>query len=443
MSSLPPDPSTAGVTEKIQWADPGDETLAVADFGIDTKAQTLSSAWSDYVARIKGGNLGSIPAVLGILVLVGFFGGTRHKTFLSVYNFANLLQQAALIIAIAIAVTFVLVLGEIDLAAGLTAGVTAAAIAASLKDGRPLVVALIIGFAAAAAIGIFTGFLVSRIGIPSFVVTLANFLMWQGVVLQITSEGGTIRVTDKYIVALDNGNLSVVASWLMFAVVVGGFAGARLWTAYGRRRRGVESTPTSVIVAQTAGLAVLWGVPTALLSQNRAKVEGKVIRGVPWAVLVILLLVVGLTFLVTRTAWGRHLYAVGGNSEAARRAGINVARIRMSAFVVCALLAGVGGLFIASRLNSVDPQIGGNDTLLVAVGAAVIGGTSLFGGRGRIVNAVLGGLVLAIIDNGLPLVGTMAGINFSKSGVKFIVKGVIVLIAASVDALSRRSASST
>ncbi len=418
-------------------------TQAVADFGIDTEAQTLSSSWTDYVARIKGGNLGSIPAVLGILVLVAFFGGTRHKTFLSVYNFANLLQQAALIIAIAIAVTFVLLLGEIDLAAGLTAGVAAAAIASELKSGRPLVVALLIGFAAALAIGVFTGFLVARIGIPSFVVTLANFLMWQGVVLQITSEGGTIRVTDKYVVALDNGNLAVWASWALFVIVVGGFAGARLWSAYSRRRSGVESAPTAVILAQTAGLAVLWGIPTALLSTNRAKVAGKTIEGVPWAVLVIVILVVSLTFLVTRTAWGRHLYAVGGNPEAARRAGINVARVRMSAFVVCALLAAVGGLFIASRLNSVDPQIGGNDTLLVAVGAAVIGGTSLFGGRGRIVNAVLGGLVLAIIDNGLPLVGHIAGIDFSKSGVKFVVKGVIVLIAASVDALSRRSATSS
>ena len=428
----------------------GEETLSTSqsDFAIDTSVQTLSTAAAGYWQKLKGGDLGSVPATLGIFVLCLFFGATRPKTFLSVYNFGNLLQQAGPIIAIAVAVSFVLLLGEIDLAAGFSAGVCAAVVATRLKAGWSLPLALLLGILATLVIGLFTGWLVSKIGIPSFVVTLANFLMWQGVVLLITKESGTVRVTDKLIVALDNKNMSVPISWVLFTLVVGGFALASLVSASARRRSGVSTAPVAVIALRTGGLAVLWGIPTLLFSRNRSPNANISIKGVPWVVLVVLILVVTLTFLLTRTAWGRHLYAVGGNAEAARRAGINVARIRMSAFVMCAVLSGVAGVLLASRLNSVDPQTGGNDFLLVAVGAAVIGGTSLFGGRGRIVNAVLGGLVLAIIDNGLPLVGELSifgafKVNFSESGIKFIVKGLILLIAASVDALSRKTTASS
>jgi D-xylose transport system permease protein len=195
-----------------------------------------------------------------------------------------------------------------------------------------------------------------------------------------------------------------------------------------------------------AGLGAIGVAFVAVLARNRAFPGAtKKLIGVPYAVPLVMIIVVVLTFVLTRTPYGRHLYAVGGNAEAARRACINVKAIRMSAFVLAALLAGVGGLFLGSQLASVSPQTGGNETLLLAVGAAVIGGTSLFGGKGRMINAVLGGIVLALIANGLPLIGKakpfgIKEINFSDSGVKFIVSGLVLLLAASVDALSRKRA---
>jgi D-xylose transport system permease protein len=208
--------------------------------------------------------------------------------------------------------------------------------------------------------------------------------------------------------------------------------------AQARRRSGLVSESTSVIGAKLAAVALGWGIATYLLNRPRG---ANGLQGVPYAILLVLVLTVVLSLMLGRTAWGRHLYAVGGNAEAARRAGIDVARIKMSAFVVCSVLACFAGIVLASRINSVDPQTGGNDTLLIAVGAAVIGGTSLFGGRGRVVNAVLGGLVFAVINNGLPLLGEQGPINFSDAGPKFIVNGAVLLGFASIDALSRKRSS--
>ena len=414
---------------------------AASDFVLDTQPQTVGSVWTSYVGRLRGGELGLIPATLSILVLVGVFtyATRRTDTFLSLVNFGNLLQQASAVIMISMGVTFVLLLGEIDLAAGWTAGVTAAVLVTALRDGRPLILAILLSLAVAAVLGTITGYLVSYIRIPSFVVTLAFFLTYQGILLNITGEGGTVQLNDKTMKAIMRNNLGVAGSWI-FALVVIALIGFLLWRKY---RSGL---PLPVAGLQFVALSVAVAIFAGVLAHDRSFANATRRQiGIPVVVPLVLIVLAALTFLLQRTTYGRHLFAVGGNTEAARRAGINVRKIRLSAFVLCALVSGLGGYLLSSRSASVDPQLGGNQTLLLAVGAAVIGGTSLFGGKGRMVNALLGGMVLAIIDNGLPLVGKatpfgLKTIDFSRSGIKFIVSGLILLMAASVDALSRKRA---
>jgi D-xylose transport system permease protein len=333
---------------------------------------------------------------------------------------------------------FVLLLGEIDLSAGFAAGTAAAVLGVTLTQWQwPVAVALAACLATGMVIGLLIGVLVARLGIPSFVVTLAMFLALQGLMLLIIGEGGTIGIKSDFILAVQNRNLSPIAGWLLFLVVVVGYAlvsGLRL-----RRRiaAGLTHEAVSVWAAKLITLAVLYGVVTFFLNQERSRrPELTSIKGVPYIVPLILVLLIGLTFVLSRTSFGRHVYAVGGNAEAARRAGISVARIRIACFVICSTLAAVAGILFASRDNSISPSTGGSTTLLFAVGAAVIGGTSLFGGRGKISDAVLGGLVVAVIANGLPLIT-------SQAGIQFIVTGLVLLVAASVDALSRKRAGST
>jgi D-xylose transport system permease protein len=412
---------------------------AASDFSLDGEAQTFGSTVRNYVAKVRGGDLGSLPAMLAIAVLITVFGLARPDTFLSERNFANFLGQASSIIVIAMAVTFVLLLGEIDLAAGYTAGVAAAVLALRLRDGWPLIPAILLAAAAAIALGLLTGFLVARLGIPSFVVTLANFLSFQGILLLLVKQGGSVRFDNPIITNLVGGYMSVVLSWVFAAVAIA------LYTLFSLLKlRSSNHRPPSVIFAQIAAVAVGTLLLTAIMVRNRNPEGVAEQRGMPYVVPAILVILIVLSFVLGRTRYGRHLYAVGGNAEAARRAGINVTRIRLSAFTFCALVAAIGGAFLASVVDSVDSNTGGNDTLLLAVGAAVIGGTSLFGGKGRMVNAVMGGLVLALIPNGLGLIGkaTIFGteIDFGSSGIKFICSGLALLLAASVDALSRKRA---
>jgi D-xylose transport system permease protein len=276
--------------------------------------------------------------------------------------------------------------------------------------------------------------MVARLRIPSFVVTLALFLALQGVMLQIIGQGGTIGVTDSTILAVMNKNLSVVVGWILFLVVVVVFALIHILRVRRRRAAGLPTESMQLIAARVIGLAVVLGIPTYVLNLQRSRRPRLVsIQGVPIVVPVLLVLLVVLTFLLTRTALGRHIYAVGGNAEAARRAGISVAGVRMFCFILCSTMAAVAGILLVSRDNSVSPSTGGSVTLLLAVGAAVIGGTSLFGGRGKVQDAVIGGLVVAIIQNALPLVTQDPGIVYE-------ITGLVLLIAASVDAISRRQA---
>jgi D-xylose transport system permease protein len=415
-----------------------DVRLTTDDGVVHEGDQSISEALSGYWDKIRGGELGSLPAILGLVVLVGIFGALKGDVFLTSFNFANLLTQSSMVIVLAMGLVFVLLLGEIDLSAGFGAGTAAAVLAVCLtQKGLPWYVSVLAALATGALIGLFIGVLVARLGIPSFVVTLAMFLGLQGLMLLIIGDGGTIAVKDPVILALENNNLSIVAGWVLFGAVVLGYAlvtGRRIMT---RRAQGLTTQSTSLWLVKVAALAVLYGAFTWQFSKERSlNPQATSIKGVPYIVPLILLLLVLLTFVLSRTAFGRHIYAVGGNAEAARRAGINVRGIRIACFVICSTMAAVAGILFASRDNSVSPSTGGSTTLLYAVGAAVIGGTSLFGGRGRVWDAVIGGLVVGIIGNGLPLITQQAGIQF-------IVTGLVLLVAASVDALSRRRAAAS
>jgi D-xylose transport system permease protein len=285
------------------------------------------------------------------------------------------------------------------------------------------------------AIGILTGFLVARVGMPSFVVTLALFIAWQGVILQLIGEGGTLGLRDPVINAVANGNLSTLGSWILFVVAAGGYAAVLLNRQFSRRRLGLVAQPTGLVLIKIAAVVVLAAVATFLLTINRS-LGATQIAGVPYVVPIVLLLLVAGTFVLDRTQFGRHVYAVGGNREAARRAGIDIVKIRAAVFVISAGFAAIGAIIYSSKVGSVSPTAGGGNTLLFAVGAAVIGGTSLFGGRGRISNAVIGGAVLATVNNGMGLLGLPAS-------VVFLVNGIVLLLAAGVDVLSRRRSAET
>ena len=398
----------------------------------------IGEALSSYWTRVKGGDLGSLPAILGIVVLVAVFGALQGDTFLSTNNFANLINQGAAIIVLAMGLVFVLLLGEIDLSAGFTAGACAAILAVTLTEhGWPWPLTIVAALVAGVAIGTAIALLVARLGIPSFVVTLAFFLALLGAMLLIIGEGGTIPIRSDPVLSVMNKNMSVALGWLFAILLIGGFAAAGYLAIRGRRKAGLPAQHLSVFLAKVALLALPVLVAVYLLNQERQRSTAIItIQGVPWVVPLVAALTIGLTFMLSRTSFGRHIYAVGGNAEAARRAGINVANIKTACFILGSTLAAVAGILIASRDNSVSPTTGGAQTLLYAVGAAVIGGTSLFGGRGRIYDAVTGGLVIAIIANGLPLVT-------EKSGTQFIVNGLVLLLAASVDAISRRRAAAT
>ena len=395
----------------------------------------IGDAIRGWVAKVRGGDVGSLPAILGLVVLLVVFTALRPNTFANAFNFSNLIHQAAAVIVIAMGLVFVLLLGEIDLSAGWTGGVAAALLGVAATRHRwPGPLALVVCLITGAVIGFAIGQLVAFLGIPSFVVTLAAFLALQGALLRIIGEGGTIAIDDEVLLSINNDNMPVWLGWALCAVIVLAYAALMLRRATSRRAEGLSYESTAVVGAKILVLAVVLGGITAYLSRERSRNPlVSSIKGVPLVVLFLVVLLVGLTFLLTRTAFGRHVYAVGGNAEAARRAGINVRSIKLACFMISSTMAAIGGIMISSRDNSISPTTGGADTLLYAVGAAVIGGTSLFGGKGRPLDAVLGGFVIAIIVNGMGLLN-------QPSAVVYIVTGLVLLVAASVDALSRRRA---
>ena len=307
----------------------------------------------------------------------------------------------------------------------------------STRNDYPWCLGVLVCLATGAVIGLVIGLLVARVGIPSFVVTLAGFLALQGLLLKIIGEGGTIRIQSETVLAIMSKNLPVWLGWTTYVVLMAVYAAVTFRQLATRRSRGLVTSSPTVWLVKIVAMAVLLGVCTYYLSGERSRNAAvSSIKGVPIVIPVVLVMLVLFSMLLNRTIFGRHVYAVGGNAEAARRAGINVARVRLLCFVLCSTIAAMAGMLLASRVNSVTPNTGGGETLLYAVGAAVIGGTSLFGGKGRPVDAIIGGLVVAVVANGMGLLNQTAA-------VVYMVTGGVLLLAAGVDALSRRRAAST
>jgi D-xylose transport system permease protein len=380
-------------------------------------------AWVD---QVRAGELGSIPIVVAIIV-IAIYMQARNSNFLTAGNFVNLIAQMSPFAIIGMGLVFVLLLGEIDLSVGYVSGVGGVIAAVLLQpDGSQWATwtAILAALAVGAMIGFGQGFFVAKLGVPSFVVTLAGLLGWNGVVLQIVGSKGTIVIQDSFINGLANNYMSHALAWIVGVGTVAAWFAVQVLTVYRRRQAGLQNVPWAIIIART--VAVL--AATIFVVEWADTATG---RGIPYVGLLMLGLLIGLSFLATRTRFGRHVYAVGGNAEAARRAGINVARVRIVVFGLCSTMAVVGGIVLASRLNSVDTSTGGGSILLYSIAACVIGGTSLFGGRGTVKSAVLGAIVVAMIENGLGLLNVSAG-------TKFIVTGIVLLAAVTLDSVSRR-----
>ncbi len=407
--------------------------MSVNTENLASQEVTLKTVLTDYVAKIKAGDIGALPAFLG-LVSLGLVFTFSSQYFLTARNMANLLTQAAPVIVIAMGLVFVLLLGEIDLSAGFASGVCGAAMVLLINDHKfPWYLALFVSIVIGVGLGWLMGTLVARLRIPSFVVTLSAFLAFQGVLLLMAGNGGTILLQDRFIIAVQNNNLTPVVSWLFSIVGLALYVGLGLNRILHRRRKNLKSELFKVWLTKNVILVVLGVGATYVLNMQRGNPPNSSIKGMPIVVPVLLAILMIGTFVLNRTVFGRHLYAVGGNAEAARRSGINVRRVRTLAFMICSGLAAIAGMLFASMSNSISPTTGGGTTLLYAVGAAVIGGTSLFGGKGKLRDAILGGLVVAIINNGMGLLG------FS-SGTQYLVTGGVLLISASVDAISRKGA---
>jgi D-xylose transport system permease protein len=401
------------------------ETPAVAV----PEAAIAENRLSDIARRrweaLKAGDVGTLPILVGLVLIVAFFY-SRNENFLTAGNFTNLMTQMAGVTTIAIGVVFVLLLGEIDLSIAYVSGIAGIVVAElQIPDASwemKGVVAIGIAVTVTALIGAVQGSFVAFVGIPSFVVTLAGLLFWQGVILYVIGDAGVIIIEDSTINNVANYFFSDRAGLLIAGIATGLLAIATLSGVVGRRRHGIRSDNLVLVVAKLVLIAaLLFG---AVVWANKE-------RGFPLAFLLVIIFLVFWTWVAERTTFGRHVYAVGGNAEAARRAGINIARIRVLVFMISGLMAGFGGVIFAARLNSVDLNAGGGTLLLDAISAAVIGGTSLFGGRGRVISALMGALVISTVGNGIDLMGY-------SSAIKYMVTGLILLGAVTLDAVSRR-----
>jgi len=398
----------------------------------DEAEQTgLSGEIRRVVDSLKAGNLGVLPIVVGLIFIVIFFS-FKSTNFFTAVNFNNILIQMAGTAMLAFGVVFVLLIGEIDLSISYVAGIGAVAVAELQLAGSGHQISGLLAIPAAiaicAVIGLGQGSIIARVGVPSFVVTLAGFLIWQGVILRILQKPGSIVIQDRWINYTATYGFSRLAGWLIAAgisvlytiVVLGGY--------FRRRRAGVSTGRLGVAIAKVIGVAIAAFGTVAIC--NHAEVQGTPL-GLPLAGVLVVIFLVGLTFLAKRTTFGRHVYAVGGNAEAARRAGINVPRIRTIVFVISSGMAAIGGIILAANIRSVALSFGGGELLLDSISAAVIGGVSLFGGRGEVRGAFLGALLLATVSNGLQIAG------YSPS-IIYIVTGIILLLAVTLDTVARK-----
>ena len=415
--------------------------VAAPDLG-PQEADEQKGIWQRALGNLKSGNLGVLPVVVGEIVIVTYFSFTATN-FFTAPNFVNIILQMAGVTMIAFGVVFVLLIAEIDLSIGFLSGIaalTAAELQLPDRWNYPGWLCILIALGVVAIIGAAQGAFVAKVGVPSFVVTLAGLLIWQGVILKVLQLRGVIIIESDWINKTATYYFSATVSWIIAAVITVGYAVVALSAMLGQRRAGLRVRPLPAIV-KIAGVAVAaFGVVAICTHATRpaACPEGTPLTvnctqplGLPLAALLMLVFLVGLTFLAKRTTFGRHVYAVGGNAEAARRAGINVARVRILVFAISGIMAGVGGLVLAARLQSVNLNVGGGTLLLDSISAAVIGGVSLFGGRGEVRGALLGSLIIATIANGLNIGGY-------STGTIYVVTGVILLAAVTLDTVARR-----
>ena len=385
----------------------------------------LGGAVSGFLRRVRAGDLGALPVIVGLVIICTVFQ-LLNSVFLSSGNLGNLLYDSCSVGVIALGIVCVLMLGEIDLSVGSVSGLSSAILGVLwVNHGWPVVLAILVAAATGAAIGLVYAVLFTRFGMPSFVATLAGLLAFVGLQLYLLGTAGSINL--PFGAKLVNfGQFDYMPGW--FAYVVGALAAMAVFaTGYltARRRQAAGLTAQSMIVISARAVVVLVVLEFAAWYLGRA-------RGIPWMFGLFVLLVVGMNYALTRTGWGRSMTAVGGNREAARRAGINVDRIYVTAFVLCSVFAAIGGVLAAARLASSSQSAGTGDVNLNAIAAAVIGGTSLFGGRGSAYSALLGILVIQSISNGL----TLLNLN---SSLRFMITGAVLAIAVMVDSLARKS----
>lgn len=375
-----------------------------------------------YIDRLKGGDLGSLPVIVGVIVVWAVFYSQNDK-FLSAFNLTNLSLQIVSVGVAAVGIVLVLLLGEIDLSVGSVSGLCAAvAVVVNLDHGVSGPLALLLGLLTGLVIGLIHGAIITMIGVPSFVVTLAGFIGWQGVLLYVLGDQGTRNVTDDFLLSLTDTFYGPEVAWPLLIVLLVGLFGNDL---YQRRRRvaaGLVVPPLAGLMIRDAIIAIVGIAAVAVWTED---------RGLPLAVLILLVIVVVFDLIVRRTTFGRHIFAVGGNKEAARRAGISNKKIIAIVFGLCSMLAAAGGIMQASRGLSVNQASGSGQYLLNVIAAAVIGGTSLFGGRGSVWSAVLGALVIGSVANGIALLGL-------TSDYEFMITALVLLAAVIIDALARR-----
>jgi D-xylose transport system permease protein len=407
--------------------------------------ELLANSLGEYVrawwTRLRSGESGTLPIVVGLIVLLIFFQLERSQ-FDSPTNIVDLFQQSSIYILLGAAQLFALILSEIDLSVGFVLGVGGFVMAELIAspDNLPWWVAILAGLGATGAIGFIQGTLITRLHVPSFVVTLAGLLIWEGVMIVLANSyksavGGVQSVSPTSpIYHLVNNNMSTSLGWIVLVVLLGAFAAVTLATAARRRAQGLSAPPISITLVKIAAVAIGGVLLVYICNKNRSS-GASPLEGVPWVVPFIGLVIFVYSVFLARTRTGRYMYAIGANPEAARRAGINVQRVRRIAFTLSGMTAGLAGLVYISFLGSISTDVPGGNYTLYAVAAAVIGGASLFGGRGKPVHALLGGLVIGVVFNGLALLG------ISAQG-QYIASGVVLLVAATVDALIRRQGSS-
>ena len=402
--------------------------------------EVIADSLGEYIkiwwARVRSGDSGALPVLLGLIAIVVYFQ-VRSSLFLSAGNLVNLMTQAAWIVLLGMAEVFVLLLGEIDLSIGYTSviGATLTLWLLEPPGPAPWPLAVLVGLAFPALFGAVEGVIITRLRLPSFVVTLAGQLAGLGLLLFIMDQaapngGGTIRLYNNVLSDIEGGALSPLADWIVMAAAVV-LVGALFVVRDTRRRAGGLAAPPASVTWLKVGAMAIAGVVLVLIGNTNRGVTIAV-RGLPWVVLVVLVVLVAWSFLLGRTRFGRYIYAIGGNAEASRRAGINLNRIRVAAFALAGLTAGIMGIVYASYLGSVSTNVQGGNNVLYAVAAAVIGGTSLFGGRGKMLGAVLGGIIVAVIYNGLQLLGLGAA-------AQNLWTAAVLLAAVTVDTVARRN----